>query len=136
MARNEISIGDLFYVPLKERKVLAQVVYISAKMKDVMLIGLLGLFDVDQFQGNEGFKEFVWAGMAPLVQGVWPILGNAPVVVPSDVTRCIVAGWVCENEKEIRPASESDYASLPKMTPYPRLALENFCDKIWGAEGL
>ena len=125
------QVGDLIRIPIADNSfVAAHVLYISKRMKDIFLLGVIGLnVEADSLISYPEYSELVWSGMASLKDGQWSVVGTAPISQSEEYTRSIVGGWICVEEEEIRPAKKQDYETIPRMMPYPRIALENFLNK-------
>ena len=124
--------GSVILIPLEgEECQVVHVLFELAAVKDVGLIGVPATAeDPDETECSNGYVDYFWVGLSPIRQNKWRTLGRFELPDVTYYTRCILGGWVCENEQELRPAREEDYAKIPRYQPHPRLAAETRLRKL------
>lgn len=124
--------GFVILIPLDDSESqVAHVLFELKSMKDVGLIAIpQGGKNADPTQSADEYIDYFWVGLAPIRQKKWSILGEFEVPDVTYYTRCILGGWVCEKDKEIRPARENDYKDIPRFQPHPRIAAEARLKKL------
>jgi hypothetical protein len=97
----KVHIGDVVLVPASGGFILAQVLYVSKRFKNVILLGMCSALTVEKklpLELPSQFSALLYTSQEPITKGRWSVVGDMPL---SDEDRAlskrIVAGDVWLN---------------------------------------
>lgn len=135
MSKNVASEGDLIAIPLKsqggEKWVVAKVLFVSSRYKDVMLLGVCrGLFDhledARELAEQTNYEQLIYTSRRGFNKRGWLIVGNSHVHREErDLSLRVIAGNVWRGDDWVRPASKEDELGLPQMDVAGHIRVEN-----------
>jgi len=120
MSELSIDIGTVVSIPCNDYYVVAKVLFLSDRMKNV---ALYKIFDhkasldkpyIDVISSSS--FDLVYTGIGLIKKGEWPILAHLPLLdSEKESSMRIAAGNVWLANEYLRPATDEDYSSIPRM---------------------
>lgn len=110
----------------------AKILFCSKRYNNVILIGLAHAYtndlDLKYVWETDDFNwKRIYTGAQCVRAGYWPVIGETPVLDSEQrASLRIVGGEVWLRDDELRPATDADRLSLPKMEVAGRLLVEKW----------
>lgn len=120
MSKSSINVGTVISIPCDNYYVVAKILFLSERMKNVALYKIydrkvaLNKPYIDVMSSSS--FELVYTGIGLIKKGEWPILAHLPLLdSEKESSMRIAAGNVWLANECLRPATDEDYSSIPRM---------------------
>ena len=121
MRKKNVEVGEVALIPLEGGGFIpGKVLYLSAYFKDVILLALFPQkLDAETMPASLPDRPslLLYTSQLPITKGRWKSVGAQGLRKNEiGIAKRIVANAVWLDDEELRPATDEDRASLPKMS--------------------
>lgn len=99
-----------------------------------MLVGILGFTEPNESEIKNSQKQYLkqfWTGTDIVKKGHWQLSGSSPLNSDDIVKYWLTADDYCDLDQPVRKATPEEEKLLSQIRPYPRVAAENLCKKVF-----